>query len=81
MFHLSAEALYEDKFYSISKGVIDFDKNMDSLREKFEEDKEVKKFSRFKGYLFEGNIYLDNPGAHFFVDKETSKIWRSKNWI
>jgi hypothetical protein len=44
-------------------------------------EKEIKSSKkRFKGYLYKGNIYLDNPGLQG-IDRDVWEIWKKKGLI
>lgn len=63
---------------------IDFDKNFDGLKNgslHFNLDKETKSYRRFKGYMYNGGVYWDNPGVQCSVDKDTREYWFNKKWI
>lgn len=66
-FWLNAKKIYEE---------IAFSDKIDRFRKN--ESKVMKK--RFKGYLYKGNIYLDNPGISG-IKRDVWKAWKDKKLI
>lgn len=80
-FWLNAKPCYEDKTYTYVDETLDLDKNLNDVRMQFEFDKKTASYRRFKGYMYNGGIYWDNPGVQRSVDAETREHWFRKRWI
>lgn len=78
---MNAKPCYEDKTYSYVDETLDLDKNLDGLKMKFEFDKKLGTYKKFKGYLYKNGLYLDNPGVQHTVNKEMRQHWLKKGWI
>lgn len=80
-FWMNAKPCYEEKRYLYTVDHLDLDKNLNNLNLKFELDRNVGTQKRFKGYLYNGGLYMDNPGVQCNVDEETRRHWLKKKWI
>ena len=83
-FWMNAKPCYEERTYTQSEESIDFDRNFDELKSgklHFELDAHTSSYKRFKGYLYRGGIYWDNPGVQCSVDSDTREHWFNKKWI
>lgn len=78
---MNAKPCYEEKRYLYTVDHLDLDKNLNNLNLKFELDRNVGTQKRFKGYLYNGGLYMDNPGVQCNVDEETRRHWLKKKWI
>jgi len=81
---MHAKPCYEDKTYKQSDDSLDFDRNFDDLKKgklHFELDAHTGSYRRFKGYMYNGGIYWDNPGVQCSVDPVTREHWFNKRWI
>lgn len=75
-FWLFAKKTYKTINYDVD--VESFDMNFDyTLKQK--KNRVSKK--RFVGYMFDGNLFLDNPGIGHLVDNETRKSWIKKGLL
>jgi hypothetical protein len=74
-FWLFSKKIYKSKSYDVEVG--EYDVNFDY---KLMKRKEKVSKKRFVGYLFENNIYLDNPGMKI-EDRETWEAWKRKKLI
>lgn len=80
-FWLNAKPCYEERKYQYVSDHFDLNKNLDNLKVQGELDRKTGSQNRFKGYLYKGGLYMDNPGVQGTVDEETRKHWLKKRWI
>jgi hypothetical protein len=71
-FWLHCKKVYEDLVYE--EPIDDFQVGPDM---KIKQSKKIHRRKRFKGYYYNGDIYLDNPGIQG-EDEETMKAWMRK---
>lgn len=73
-FWLFAKKIYQNRSYYIESDDFILDEAMRMVAKK-----KLVTRRRFVGYLFQGALYLDNPG--FKIDYNTWKAWRKKKLI
>lgn len=56
------------------------DENLNFVDERMKFKTHIKQQKRFVGYMFNNNIYLDNPGPQG-IDQQTKQKWKEKRWI
>ncbi len=74
-FWLFAKKMYQETYFDVVTNEYEMDITFKLIPKK----KKVKR-RRFVGYLFNGAIYLDNPGVQG-VDKDTMTAWMKKGLI
>jgi len=75
-FWLFAEKIYRIHTYYIDDNNLSLD-NVDITGKIIPRKKKIVK-RRFVGYMYDGMMYLDNPGFRHRVDKETWDSWMKK---
>jgi len=80
-FWLFAEKIFKEHSYDVvDEENLSLD-NVDVTGKIIYNKKKKKSKRRFIGYLFEGRMYLDNPGIRHLVKKTTWEIWKRKGLI
>jgi hypothetical protein len=74
-FWLFCKKTYEDIVYNEPLDDFQFSPDL-----KIRQKSKTHKKRRFKGYYYDGNIYLDNPGIQG-EDEETMRSWMRKGLI
>ena len=78
---MHAKPVYETKRFQYEEEFLDLEKSLNKVDPRMKVEKKVATQNRFKGYMYKGGVYLDNPGVQASVDKETRALWRSRGWI
>ena len=76
-FWLNCKKIYKPHYYK--EDTEDY-KMADDGSFKIVSDKNSKVVMRFIGYMYEGQIYLDNPGLQG-IDKYTWAVWKKKGLV
>ena len=80
-FWLFAEKIFKEHSYEvIEEEELDLD-NVDITGKIIYSKKKKNSKRRFVGYLYEGRMYLDNPGIRPLVKKTTWESWKKKGLI
>jgi hypothetical protein len=74
-FWIFAKKIYKEHHHTIETNEYDMDYTFKLIAKK----KKIQR-KRFIGYLYEGSIYIDNPGIQG-VDQDTWNAWRKKNLL
>ena len=74
-FWLFAKKMYKETYFEVETNDYDMDITFKLIAKK----KKIKR-KRFIGYMYDGGIYLDNPGIQG-IDQETLKAWRKKGLL
>lgn len=77
-FWIFSEKIYQNHSFQVNE---ELDMNKTNPEGRVGYKKRTINQRRFIGYMFEGKMYLDNPGVKEFVDKETSRRWIEKGFI
>jgi len=78
-FWLFAEKIFKIHTYNVEDKNLSLD-NVDITGHIIYNKKRVDK-RRFVGYMYDGRMYLDNPGFKHTVDKVTWEAWKRKGLI
>lgn len=79
-FWLFSEKIFKERSYEVNlETELDLD-DLDVTGKMIYKKKKINK-RRFIGYMYDGMMYLDNPGFKHTVDKDTWKAWKNKGLI
>jgi hypothetical protein len=78
-FWLFAEKIYKEHKYDVIDNDLNLD-NVDITGKIIYKTKTIVK-RRFVGYMYDGRMYLDNPGVRHTVDDDTWRSWTEKGLI
>lgn len=78
-FWLFAEKMYKEHRYEVTDKSLNLE-NVD-VTGKIKYNKKVIIKKRFAGYMYDGRLYLDNPGLRHTIDDETWQVWKKKGLV
>ena len=78
-FWLFAEKVFKMHTYEVVDNELSLDNVDVTGKINYKKHKVTKR--RFVGYMYEGKMYLDNPGFKHTVDKDSWESWKKKGLV